>query len=255
MSPLEIVLLVLAGVGGGLCGYLTGLASLVTYPALLAVGLSPVTANVSNTLGVLAIGVGSTMKAGGQLLPLGRSRLVRDGAVALVGGGIGAGLLLLGGDEGFERVVPFLVALASALLLAQPAITARRGGERDQPRAYLAGLVLTCLYGGYFGAGAGVVFLALALLTNTVGFDRSMVLKSLLLGCSNLAASLVFVLAAPVNWWAALATGVGCYVGGRLGPTVQQWLPQQLLRWAIGLAGFGLALWLGWQAFAPAAAS
>ena len=233
----------LAGVGGGICGYLTGLASLVTYPALIAAGLSPVTANVSNTLGVLFIGIGSTISARGRLRELGLRRLGRDVAVALVGGGIGGGLLLLGGDSGFEAVVPWLVLAASLMLAAQPRLTRVRG-DVDMPRPYLFGLALTCLYGGYFGAGAGVLFLVVSLLTSTVGFERSMMLKSTLLAASNLAASLVFIAAAPVDWWAALAMGIGCLIGGRLGPRLQGLVPQKVLRAVITLAGIGLAIWL-----------
>ena len=244
----------LAGVGGGICGYLTGLASLVTYPALIAAGLSPVTANVSNTLGVLFIGIGSTISARGRLRELGLRRLGRDVAVALVGGGIGGGLLLLGGgigggllllggDSGFEAVVPWLVLAASLMLAAQPRLTRVRG-DVDMPRPYLFGLALTCLYGGYFGAGAGVLFLVVSLLTSTVGFERAMMLKSTLLAASNLAASLVFIAAAPVDWWAALAMGIGCLIGGRLGPRLQGLVPQKVLRAVITLAGIGLAIWL-----------
>lgn len=243
MTLSTFALLVLAGIGGGLCGYLTGLASLVTYPALVAAGLSPVTANVSNTLGVLFIGIGATVSAGSQLRELGRARLLRDSAVALVGGGIGAGLLLLGGDSSFEQVVPWLVLLASVMLLLQPRITQVRG-EVDSPWTYLVGLLATCIYGGYFGAGAGVVYLVVVLLTTSTGFARSMMLKSMLLGVSNLAASVVFVTMAPVDWWAALAMGLGCFAGGRLGPKVQSLVPQQLLRWAIAAGGLGLAVWL-----------
>ncbi len=243
MSVITFLLLVLAGVGGGICGYLTGLASLVTYPALIAAGLSPVTANVSNTLGVLFIGIGSTISARGRLRELGLRRLGRDVAVALVGGGIGGGLLLLGGDSGFEAVVPWLVLAASLMLAAQPRLTRVRG-DVDMPRPYLFGLALTCLYGGYFGAGAGVLFLVVSLLTSTVGFERSMMLKSTLLAASNLAASLVFIAAAPVDWWAALAMGIGCFIGGRLGPRLQGLVPQKVLRAVITLAGIGLAIWL-----------
>ena len=243
MSVITFLLLVLAGVGGGICGYLTGLASLVTYPALIAAGLSPVTANVSNTLGVLFIGIGSTISARGRLRELGLRRLGRDVAVALVGGGIGGGLLLLGGDSGFEAVVPWLVLAASLMLAAQPRLTRVRG-DVDMPRPYLFGLALTCLYGGYFGAGAGVLFLVVSLLTSTVGFERSMMLKSTLLAASNLTASLVFIAAAPVDWWAALAMGIRCLIGGRLGPRLQGLVPQKVLRAVITLAGIGLAIWL-----------
>lgn len=243
MTVTTFALLVLAGIGGGLCGYLTGLASLVTYPALLAVGLTPVSANATNTIAVLGIGIGSTVASGSRLRELGPRRLGRDSLVALIGGGIGAGLLLLGGDGAFSLIVPWLIAAASVALLLQPRLSRLRG-EIDTPAAYLIGLFFTCIYGGYFGAGAGVIYLALCLLTTTIGFTRSMMLKSMLLGVSNLAAAVIFIVLAPIGWWAALAMGLGCFLGGRLGPPIQQFLPRTLLRYVIAAAGFGLAIWL-----------
>ena len=148
-------LLIVAGVGTGVIGYLTGLASLVSYPSLLAAGLSPVTANVSNTLWLVGIGVGTTTRAGRQFRGE-RAKLVPQLTVSAVGGLVGAALLLTGGENTFEAIVPWLIVLGSLALLAQPRL-ARLRGERDSRVVYLLALVVICLYGGYFGAGAGVI--------------------------------------------------------------------------------------------------
>lgn len=247
MEPVTFALLILAGVGTGLVGYLTGLASLVSYPALLAAGLSPVTANVSNTLGLVGIGIGSTARAGRQFRGDG-SFLIRQIIVAAVGGLIGAALLLLGGESTFEAIVPWLIVLGSVALLASPRLQKMRG-DRQQPVAYLIALFLICIYGGYFGAGAGVIYLAVTLIATAEPFFRTMVLKSLLLGITNLVAALAFVVASfvfatPINWLAALALGLGCVFGGWLGPRIQEFLPPNGLRIFVGLCGFGLAVWL-----------
>lgn len=247
MEPATFALLVLAGVGTGLIGYLTGLASLVSYPALLAAGLSPVTANVSNTLGLVGIGIGATARAGRQFRGDGTS-LLRQIAVAAVGGLVGAALLLLGGEGAFEAIVPWLIALGSIALLASPRLQKMRG-DRQQPVLYLVALFLICIYGGYFGAGAGVIYLAVTLIATAEPFYRTMVLKSVLLGVTNLVAAVAFVVASfvfgtPINWLAALALGVGCLFGGWLGPRIQEFLPPNGLRIFVALCGFGLAIWL-----------
>lgn len=247
MEPLTFALLVVAGVGTGLIGYLTGLASLVSYPALLAAGLSPVTANVSNTLGLVGIGVGSTARAGRQFRGDG-SFLLRQIAVAAVGGLVGAALLLLGGESTFEAIVPWLIVLGSVALLASPRLQKMRG-DSGQPVIYLVALFLICIYGGYFGAGAGVIYLAVTLIATAEPFYRTMVLKSLLLGVTNLVAAVAFIVASfvfgtPINWLAALALGVGCIFGGWLGPRIQEFLPPNALRIFVAVCGFGLAVWL-----------
>lgn len=247
MEPSAFALLVAAGVGTGVVGYLTGLASLVSYPSLLAAGLSPVTANVSNTLGLVGIGIGTTARAGRRFRGE-RARLMPQLAVAAVGGLVGAVLLLAGGESTFEAVVPWLIVLGSVALLAQPWLVRLRG-EKDIPVVYLVVLFAICLYGGYFGAGAGVIYLAVTMIATSEPFGRAMVLKSILLGVTNLVAAVAFIVSAlfldgPVNWLAALALGLGCVLGGWLGPRIQEFLPERGLRIFVALCGFGLAVWL-----------
>lgn len=238
-----LALIALAGVGTGIVGYLTGLASLVSYPVLLAAGLSPVAANVTNTLGLVGVGVGSTARAM-RTVTGGRAGLLgRQVAVAAIGGGLGATLLLVAGESSFEAVVPWLVLFASALLLLSPRISRLR--TRDPSRvAYWVGLFLVCCYGGYFGAGAGVMYLALTMVASTELFGRAMVIKSLLLGVSNLVASVVFIGFGPVDWAAAVALGIGCIVGGNLGAVIQRLFREDVLRAVVAAAGFFLAFWL-----------
>ncbi|OYO02808.1 sulfite exporter TauE/SafE family protein [Enemella evansiae] len=234
--------LLLAGVGAGLVGYLTGLASLVSYPALLAAGLSPLTANVSNTLGLVGVGIGSTARAGRQVSGQWR-QLVAQVVVVAIGGLGGALLLLYAGEGTFERVVPLLIVAASLALLAQPWLR-RLSGDRPRPVVYLVTMLAISVYGGYFGAGAGTIYLAVTAILTTMPFHRAMVWKSLLLGVSNLVAAITFALVAPVNWLAALALGLGCLLGGNLGPLVQQLFPERVLRVGVALCGLGLAVWL-----------
>lgn len=227
---------------------MTGLASLVSYPALLAVGLNPLAANVTNTVALVASGIGSFAKSGRDLTAGdgGRS-LMRSAAVALAGGAVGAALLLLAPAEAFEYVVPYLVALAAVALLLQPHL--RRWFDRgvDRPVLWAFAVFVVSIYGGYFGAGAGVVFVACAMLLTELPLWKSVLLKSALLGVANAVAAVGFMVFGPVDWTAALAMGIGCLLGGWMGPPVVARLPATPLRIAIGVAGLGLAVWLGFS--------
>lgn len=249
MTITEWLLLLVAGVGTGLVGYLTGLASLVSYPVLLSVGLSPVVANATNTVGLVGIGIGSTARSASMLRGRDPRALGRDLAIALVGGGFGAGLLLLGGNEVFAVVVPWLIVAASVAIVLSPRLrTMRTSADAGaSPIAASTALFLLCTYGGYFGAGSGTMYLAVMLLLTSEDFLTSMVLKSLLLGISNLAASVVFIVRGAVDWPAAIALGLGCLLGGNLGPAVQKRIPEKVLRYGVAVAGLGLAAWLAFK--------
>jgi uncharacterized protein len=243
----DLVLLAFAGVGAGVIGSTAGLASLVSYPALLLIGLPPVTANVTNTLGLIGSSIGSL--AGSRPELTGMGAVVRRGLpVAAVAGVVGAGLLLLGPPDVFASVVPVLVAGASVLLLLSPRV--RRAGLRRQAagKAHPDGGVLVsvlvflaCVYGGYFGAAAGVMILAVLLSHTDRSLPVSNALKNVFLGVANASAAVVFALRAPVEWVAVPPLLLGCIVGGRLGPVVVRRVPEAVMRWAVGIAGLGLA--------------
>ncbi|GAA2182210.1 sulfite exporter TauE/SafE family protein [Brooklawnia cerclae] len=236
----SVVLLLAAGLGAGLIGYLTGLASLVSYPALLAVGLGPLSANVTNTLSLVGVGAGATLRAGREAGASGRRRTIQQCVVCALGGTTGAIALLATGEQAFEAIVPWLIAFASLTLLASPRIRTLRGKDEKWP-AYLAVLFVVCVYGGYFGAGAGVVYFAVVLVLTNFEWSQTVLMKTILLSVSNLAASLVFIGFAPVDWLAAGIMFVGQLAGGNLGPLVQRYVPEKVSRWVIAAAGFYLA--------------
>lgn len=236
-------LLVLAGVGSGLLGYLTGLASIISYPALLATGLSPVVANATNTLALVGVGIGATARASRLAFDDAPSRTWQQVGIAVVGGAAGGALLLVGGDDVFALLVPWLIILGSVLLLVSPAISRRRGG-RENWAVYLVAMLFVATYCGFFGAGAGIMVLATTSLLTTIPFRRAMVLKSMLLGLANVLASVVFIVAGAVDWMAALALGIGCVAGGAMGPPIQDLVPERVMRAVVVIAGFGMAAWL-----------
>ncbi|MGJ9413776.1 sulfite exporter TauE/SafE family protein [Aeromicrobium sp. CF4.19] len=241
------LLLVVAGVGAGFCGSVAGLASLVSYPALLASGLPPLVANVTNTTAMVGTAAGSVAGSRPELRGQGR-RIAALVAQTSVGGLLGAGLLLTMPAEAFEAVVPWLVALGSVLLLARDGL--RRWAQRVVARRGRPGpgwvwpvvMVVVGAYGGYFGAGVGVIALAALAVRHVEPLAVTNAVKNVATGTSNAAAVLLFVLVADVDWRAALLLGSGAVVGAWIGPKVVRRLPERPLRWAIALAGFGLAI-------------
>jgi uncharacterized protein len=243
----HVVLLFAAGILGGLTGSIAGLASVATYPALLLVGLPPVTANVTNTVALVFNGVGSIWGSRPELAGQTRA-LLRIVPFAAVGGITGAVLLLSTPAESFEKIVPVLLGFASLAILLP---VRPRGNAPTSPRRHstliLQGFSIfaVCIYGGYFGAAAGVLLLALFLRLGRESLAQANADKNVILGVSNGVAAVVFAIAAPVQWAAVLVLGTGCLLGSRLGPAVVRRAPDKPLRIAIGVVGVALAVKLG----------
>ncbi|MPZ94480.1 MAG: TSUP family transporter [Propionibacteriales bacterium] len=237
--------LLLAGVGGGLIGSTAGLASLISYPALLAVGLPPVAANVTNTVALVSTAVGAAAGSRPELAGQGR-RIAQLSALTAVGGTVGAVVLLVTPAESFELVVPWLIALGSLLLLFRNRVQRIHRLRHHRRPVLLVSLTLVAVYGGYFGAAAGVLMLAVLCATTVEPLAVSNAVKNIVLGAANSIAAATYALFAPVDWPAALTLAVGALAGSMLGPAVHRRLPAEPLRVVIALAGLGLAvqLWL-----------
>ncbi|GAA1838939.1 sulfite exporter TauE/SafE family protein [Pseudonocardia ailaonensis] len=252
MTAATLGLLFLAGLGGGFTGAVAGLASLISYPALLAVGLPPVVANVTNTVAMIGTTAGSVAGSRPELKGQGPV-LVRLCLLTAVGGAAGGALLLVTPGDTFASVVPWLIALASVLLVVAPRLRqwAERRTEEGAASTPLGPLTLVAafgvaVYGGYFGAAAGVMMLALLSVAWSQSLARSNAAKNVATGAANIVAAVVFAFTGPVNWAAAGVLCAGLLVGSRIGPVLVRRVPATPLRIAIGLAGLGLAvsLWL-----------
>jgi len=245
----EAILLIVAGVAAGLIGSVAGLASLISYPALLAAGLPPISANVTNTVALVFSGVGSTLASRPELRQQ-RGRVHRLVVAGVAGGLVGAAFLLLTPGGAFEHIVPWLIGLASVAILLP-----RRAGVSQllEPDADSGGLALgafvIAVYGGYFGAAAGVVFLALLLLATGDTLPRSNALKNVVLCAANVVAATLFAILSDVRWLAVLPLSLGFFIGGTLGPAFVRRAPSRALRVGIALAGLAVAVRLGWQAY------
>ncbi len=245
------LLMVLAGFGAGLTGSIAGLASLISYPALLAAGLPPVTANVTNTMALVFNGVGSTWGSVPELR--GQWPWLRSLVLAgLFGGAVGSFLLLLTPPGAFALAVPWLIAIASlAIVVPVPARLGTRRVGADRRPAVAVAMFVVAVYGGYFGAAAGVLMLAVVLTATTEGIARASAVKNVVLGTANGVAAIAFAVFGPVRWSIVVPLALGLLVGGRLGPIVVRRAPVRILRILIALAGMGLAIHLGIDAYAP----
>ena len=244
MSPLEAVLVAIAGVAAGTINAVVGSGTLITFPTLLAFGVPPVTANVSNTVGLvpgsLSGAVGYRRELAGQ-----RSRVVRLASASLIGGVAGALLLLWLPSSAFDAIVPALILLGVLLVVLGPriqrAVAARaesRGGIPDHgvwwvwPAVAAAGV-----YGGYFGAAQGVLLMAILGIGVADTMQRHTATKNVLALIVNAVAAVVFVSVADVDWTAAGLIALGSVVGGQLGAGVGRRLSPTLLRAVIAVVG------------------
>ncbi|WP_425586493.1 sulfite exporter TauE/SafE family protein [Streptomyces ziwulingensis] len=228
----------LSGVVGGALNTVVGSGTLVTFPVLLAVGLPPVTATVSNALGLVPGSVGGAIGYRRELRGQ-RRRVLRLGAWVLPGGLVGAGLLLALPTSAFDTIVPVLVGLALVLVALQPLINERvrrrrgrtgRAAPRDGGPALRAGLALASVYGGYFSASQGTVYLSLLGAFLDEPLQRLNAVKTLLVGGVNTVAAGFFLFAAEFDWTAVLLVAAGSAVGGRTGAGLGRRLSPAVLR-------------------------
>ncbi|MDT0203603.1 sulfite exporter TauE/SafE family protein [Nocardioides sp. AE5] len=244
MSPVEMVAIVLAGLAAGTINTVVGSGTLVTFPTLLAFGVPPVTANVSNTVGLvpgsISGAIGYRRELTGQ-----RSRIIYLGIGSLLGGVVGAALLLVLDPGAFEAIVPVLIILGCVAVVLQPRISAwvaRRheatGGLPERGAWWVWPLVaLTGVYGGYFGAAQGVLLMAVMGIGINDSLQRLNGTKNILAALVNAVAGLVFVIVADVDWLVVVLIACGAIVGGQVGATWGRRLPAPALRAVIVLVG------------------
>lgn len=239
--------LVLAGVLAGIIGTAGGITSLVAYPALLAVGVPPLAANVTNSVALIGSGASSAFRARHEIRTE-PAALRRWMPITVVASLAGAVLLIVTPAHLFDRIEPFLVLAGGLLLLLQPHIARRQaraaGAEGSRSGAATAGVVGVGVYNGYFGAGAGVLMIAVLLLTGQSSLHRANALKNVLLLAADLLPAVVFAFSGQVVWSAAVSLGAGAVVGGLIGPTVARRVPHGALRVGIACCSAALAVYL-----------
>jgi len=234
----------LAGVAAGTINTVVGSGTLITFPTLLAFGVPPVTANVSNTIGLVPGSVSGAIGYRRELVGQ-RARLIRLASASLLGGVVGAVLLLALPEEAFSAIVPVLIGLGCLLVVLQPTISRRvalrregRGTVHEHGPLWVWVLVFaTGVYGGYFGAAQGVLLMAVMGIGIQETLQRLNAVKNVLAGLVNGVAAVIFMVVAEVDWVVAALIAVGSVVGGQLGATVGRRLPPLALRIVIVLVG------------------
>jgi uncharacterized membrane protein YfcA len=244
----EIVLLALAGVAAGAVNSIAGGGSLISFPALLAVGYPSVTANVTNAVAVLPGYIGGSVAYREELRGQ-RPRALALGVTSVVGAVAGAWLLIVSPAKLFDAIVPFLILGSCALLAAQPALSKRMRPPESGAHAHRsvrlhASIFAASVYGGYFGAGVGIMLLAVLALTVDDDLQRLNALKGLLSVVIGGAAVFYFVAFGPIEWVAAGIMAVAAFAGGNIGVAVAKRMPANVLRTVVVVFGVSVAIWL-----------
>lgn len=244
LSLTAALAVVAAGLVAGALNAVVGSGSLVTFPTLLAVGFSPVVANVTNTVGLVP-GSLSGVAAYRRELTGQRDRAVRLGCATVLGGICGATLLLALPGTVFRRAVPVLVLLASVLMAAQPRAgrwLAARGERHVHGGLPLFACVFaTGVYGGYFGAAQGVILISLLAIFIDDDLQRLNGVKNVLTLLANATAGLVFIVASHIAWEAAGLIAAGSAAGGQVGGIAGRRLDPRTLRMLVVIGGLAVS--------------
>ncbi|MGH9029239.1 MAG: sulfite exporter TauE/SafE family protein [Acidimicrobiales bacterium] len=238
MSPLEALAIAGAGLVAGTINTIVGSGSLVTFPTLLAFGFPAVVANVSNTVGLVPGSLSGALAYRKELSGQ-APRLRTLSAAAVAGGASGAGLLLALPGSVFRHVVPALILVACALVVLQPRL-ARRTARREHPQratGLIGTIFATSVYGGYFGAAQGVIYMSLLGIFVDDHLQRLNAAKNVIALVTNAVAAVVFVAFAHVSWEAAGVLAAGSVVGGQIGGKIGRRLPPRWLRVVIVAVG------------------
>ncbi|ADI12245.1 hypothetical protein SBI_09127 [Streptomyces bingchenggensis BCW-1] len=245
MTPGEMVAVFLAGISAGAINTVVGSGTLITFPVLLATGLPPVTATVSNALGLIPGSVSGAIGYRSELSGQ-RRRILKLGVGALLGSLTGATLLLALPASAFETIVPVLVGLALLMVALQPVISAKvrrrreetgRAARPDGGPLLFVGLMLASVYGGYFAAAQGIIYMSLMGILLDEPLQRLNATKNVLAALVNTVAALFFLFVAEFDWTAVALIAVGSALGGQLGARAGRRLRPVVLRTLIVTVG------------------
>ncbi|UQS86159.1 sulfite exporter TauE/SafE family protein (plasmid) [Nicoliella spurrieriana] len=226
------------------------MASLISYPALISVGIPPVLANASNTVALICSGISSILASLKEL----RGHLkevLPITAMTAVGGLIGSIFLLNSSNAAFSKIVPFLIFFAACSILI-PKRQPRNGQKASSKNTlfweYLI-LGLVGIYVGYFGAGAGVIMIAVLSKISDSPYHVYNATRNAATLAANLIASIIFIFVAHVYWSAIIPLGIGLFIGGFIGPSIVRFIPTNVMRVGVGIFAFLLSFYLFIKAF------
>jgi uncharacterized protein len=246
---LELLAVAAAGAAAGASNAIAGAGSLITFPTMVALGLPPLSANVTNTVGIVPGAIGGSLGYA-DLLREQRERFTRLLVPMLIGAVAGTVALLLTSNAAFEAIVPILIAASCLLLLFQPRLTPRLSHAGNEHSPFLTAGILFCgAYGAYFGSAVSILLFAILALFVADSLQHLNGLKIILVGCANLLAACAYAFLAPVKWSYVAVLMVSSLVGGRIGAHYARRIPSDPLRIVIAIAGLGVAAVLAVRAF------
>lgn len=247
---LELLAVAAAGAVGGAANSVAGGGALITFPTMVALGVPPLSANVTNTVGMTTASAGGALGYTDLLREQGQ-RFARFLVPTLLGAVAGTVALLITSDAAFEAIVPVLVAASCVLLLLQPRLIPRISHAGNERSPFLvAGLGFCGAYGAYFGSAVSILLFAILALFVADTLQHLNAMKILLVGCANLLAAVVYAFLAPVDWRYALTIMVSSFAGGRVGAHYARRIPSDPLRISIAAVGLAVAAVLAIRAFA-----
>jgi uncharacterized protein len=245
---LDLLAVAAAGAAAGAVNSIAGGGGLITFPTQVALGVPPLAANVTNTVGIVPASVGGALGYSDLLRQQGR-RFTRLLVPMLLGAAAGTVLLLLTSDAAFEAIVPLLIAASCLLLLLQPRLSPRLLHAGDEHSPYLTAGVFVCgAYAAYFGSAVSILIFALLALFVADTLQHLNAIKILLAGCANLLAAVAYAFLAPVEWRYAVTIMISSFVGGRAGAHYARRIPAGPLRISIAAIGLVVAAVLAVQA-------
>ena len=253
MNPFHIVVLFASAFLAGAINAIAGGGTLLTFPALIWLGLDPKVANATSTVALLP-GLFGGLFGYRKELENSSTLLIRLGAVSVMGGGVGAWLLIYTPSPTFARLVPLLILFATVLFMAQGAINrwfALQPIASEPKLSWWVGALVfqffSAIYGGYFGAGNGILMLAAMGLLGLHDIHRANGIKNFLGICLNSVAVLSFSLNHLVVWPDALLMAIGALLGGYFGASMAVRIGPLVVRRAIVVIGFAITFVMLWR--------
>lgn len=248
MQHFNEILVFLAALAAGFINAMAGGGTLLSFPALLAIGITPVVANVTNTVALVPGTIGG-MWAQRDAFRSQSARLKKLLPVAVLGGLVGGLIIMNTSEDAFKSLIPYLILLATALLAFQVNIKnqvikrlGQKHSENHNPVFMMGAVFMAAVYGGYFGAGLGVILMAVLGFVTDENMTRLNFLKQALGFVINLAAAIYFAFSGKVDWWIAFIMIFGSLTGGWIGGKLAGRIKPEILRWIVVSAGLVAAI-------------
>jgi len=248
MHPLDLLYAFLAAIAGGFVNAVAGGGTLITFPVLVALGIPAVSANLTNTI-ALCPGYISGVFAQAKDFPSQKQRLIRFLPASIAGGVLGGVLLIFTNEDLFRKIIPFLILAATILLSIQKIvkehINKRREGEHlNSSKNWISFLLifLASIYGGYFGAGLGVILMSILGVVANDSLNKLNVLKQAISFSINISAAIFFSFSGRAVWSIVLVMAIGASAGGIIGGKVSGKIRQEVLRWVIVIIGLSISI-------------